>query len=85
MSKLYAVCFSLQEKEINRYCFKECGKIIVGELDFNNMAWCPCRTEDCKYFDRQVSFGEVPLGWGNEELIGRKLIPYLESPSGVEG
>ena len=85
MNKLYAVCHSLQEEEIKHYCFKQCGQIIIGGLDFNGMAWCPCRTEECPYLDRQLSMGEVDLDWGKEELILRKLLPFIKPPPlGVE-
>jgi len=70
---IYAVCHSLQEKEITEYCFKKCGKIIVGGLDFNDMAWCPCRTEKCPHLERQVTAGDIPFDWGDEELVLRKL------------
>ena len=77
---IYAVCHSLQAKEIKEYCFNKCGEIIIGGIDFNDMAWCPCRTELCLYVDREASFGEAPFDWGKEELIGRKLIPLSVSP-----
>jgi len=70
---VYAVSLDLQKAEIDQYCFRDCGQIIIGGIEFNNMAWCPCRTKDCPYLDREISIGEAPFDWGKEELILRKL------------
>ena len=75
---VYIVCLSLQENEIKDHCFEKCGKIIIGGIDYNNLDWCPCRTEDCPYLDRQLSVGNVPFDWGEEELILRKLVVNLQ-------
>jgi len=79
MNKIYAVCESLQSKEIKEYCFKKCGRIIIGGLDFADMAWWPCRTDKCPYLVKEVSMGDTCFEWGNEELIARKLIS-LDQP-----
>lgn len=75
--KLYIVCQSLQADEIKRYCFNDCGKIQIGGIDFNDLAWWPCREENCPYLDRQTSVGEVLFDWGKEELILRKLLTLV--------
>ena len=76
--KVYAVCQSLQEKEIKEYCFNKCGNIIIGGLTFACMAWCPCRTDICPYLEEELSMGEVKLDRGKEELIARKLKPLRQ-------
>lgn len=77
---LYAVCENLQQKEIDRFCFKDCGKILVGGLSYNGLYWSPCRTEDCPHSDRETKIGKVKLDvWGEEELTLRKL---KSSPEG---
>jgi len=77
---LYAVCENLQKAEIDEYCFKKCGKILVGGLIYNTLYWCPCREISCPYLDREIKIGEVELeAWGKEELTLRKLKPYLRT------
>ena len=75
---LYVVCENLQRKEIDEYCFKKCGKILIGGISFNNLYWSPCRIKDCPCLDREQSVGEVDLEvLGKEDLVLRKLKPIL--------
>jgi len=67
---IYAVSEGAQSKEAERYCFKECGKVIAGALDIMGGAFWPCRTEPCPFEEKRISVGEHPeLG----EIIVRKL------------
>jgi hypothetical protein len=71
--KLYAVCFDLQQKEIDALCFKKCKKIIMAGLVYADLNWFPCRCETCQFEERTENIGEVILRGKPEEVILRKL------------
>ena len=70
---IYAVSPVIQEKEVDQYCFKECGKIIIGGIDMKEWGpFCPCKTESCPFEeDRTSVMGQV----FNEDVCVRKLKP----------
>jgi len=76
---VYVVNLDLQEPEITQFCFRDCGQILVGGIEFNNTAWCPCQTTVCPHLDRELSVGKVPFDWGEEKLVLRKLKPLMEN------
>ena len=73
MKKLYLVSPLANKKEVDKYCFKECGEILVGGVDFMDAHWLPCRTEKCPYEEKHQSFGKEHMFGEDNEIIVRKL------------
>lgn len=68
---MYAVALRLQADLIEKLCFKECGKAIVGNI-YDPMIGdlMPCNEENCPFVDRiYEGFGAV----GDQNIILRKL------------
>ncbi len=68
---LYGLVCNIQQDLIERYCFKECQKIICGGVtdSFLGPMW-PCREDVCPHEDKVSSvMGEV----NGEEFKIRKL------------
>ncbi len=53
-SKLYLVSHNVQSKEINEYCFRKCGKILIGCVIMADLAFIPCNTDDCPFLEKQM-------------------------------
>ena len=70
---LFAISAMMQEKQAIKYCFGECGKILVGGLDEAHLGPCyPCRQDDCPYEMKRTS---VPMGEvQGEPVYVRRLI-----------
>lgn len=73
-NKMYALIMILksQREQIERHCFGDCGKIIIGsgyDKDLGEMAIC--RESECKYLDKQMDepFGAI----SGEPVYLRKL------------
>jgi len=77
---LYCVSPFAQKKEVTAYCFKACGRILVGAVVIAGGHFFPCRTTPCPYEKDNVDFGKGDAGEGAESIIVRKLMPYLETP-----
>ena len=71
--KLYLVSPLANKEETDKYCFKECGKIIVGGIDFMDALWLPCREDNCLHEEKSMSFGKAEILGEEEEIIVRKL------------
>ena len=57
MKKIYAVPL-IQEGLINKYCFRECGKVKIGGLIDPVLGACvPCDIEDCPYEEENIEVG----------------------------
>ncbi|KKK60689.1 hypothetical protein LCGC14_3021850 [marine sediment metagenome] len=52
--KLYFVSHDMQAKEINKYCFRECGKILIGGVEMAGLAFLPCNIDDCSFLEKQI-------------------------------
>ncbi|NQT04171.1 MAG: hypothetical protein HQ580_19250 [Planctomycetes bacterium] len=53
---LFAISALIQEKQAQKYCFDQCGKIIIGGLDDATLGPCfPCRQEDCPFEFKRTS------------------------------
>ncbi len=52
--KLYLVSYDMQAKEIKKYCFRECGKILIGDVKIVELIFLPCNTNDCPFFEKQI-------------------------------
>ena len=74
MNRLYLVSLGAQEKLITKYCFGDCGHIIVGGVNLMGGAFLPCRTEKCPYLEKQLELeGTVKMFGQEEKIIVRKL------------
>lgn len=72
--KLYLVSLEAQSKEVNKYCFGECGKILIGAVEMSGLAFLPCKTEECPFLEKQmeaepIAFDEIVY----EDVYIRKL------------
>jgi len=54
--KVFGLSIDIQKKEINKYCFKECGKIIFGGMIDENLTLVPCNEEKCPYEEKRVKY-----------------------------
>ena len=73
---IYGLVFALQEKEITKYCFGECKKIVLGAIDGGDGigTLIPCKEADCPFLEKQM---ETSIGSSNidgEPVYLRKLI-----------
>lgn len=69
---LYVMCINLQDKEIQEYCFKKCGKVIVEGVIMLGLSWFSCREETCPFLDQQSE--EFDVEGQKEKIVLRKLI-----------
>jgi len=61
----------IQEKLIEKLCFKKCGKISIGGIyDKEIGAMFPCTEEKCKYEESRMKLGKLDTG---EIVYLRKL------------
>ncbi len=75
MTTLYLVSPLANKKESEDHCFKSCGKIIVGGIDFLNAPWLPCREQKCPHKEKELKMGEYEIFGKKEKVIVRKLTP----------
>ncbi len=75
-SKIYALLFDhpTQKGAIDKYCFRECGKIIVGAItdeQFGAMMVCRTDADKCPCLEKEMDepFGDV----NGENVYLRKL------------
>lgn len=60
----------VQQELIDKYCFGECGQILIGGIvDTEAGAMFPCHEKVCKYEEKRLKFGKV----NNEICYIRKL------------
>ena len=62
MEKMFVTVWGLQEAEIKRYCFDECGKVMFGLImDDQYGGLSHCFESNCPFLDKEMSepFGEV--------------------------
>jgi len=74
---VYAVSPLAQNAEVDAFCFKECGQIIIGGIEIEGAPFCPCRTTLCRHEVKIVDLGKAKFAWGYEQVIVRKLRPLL--------
>lgn len=73
---IYAVSPIIQEKEVTKYCFGECMKIIIGGVEDTELGpLCPCREDDCPYEEKHTEVIGTVKG---EKVCVRKLKPLKE-------
>ena len=70
---IYVVSIGAQGKAIDEYCFKACGKILVGGLDICGGSFLPCRTNPCPFEEKRMEFGRHSIFGKREKIIIRKL------------
>ena len=70
MSKLYLISFDMQEKAISQHCYGDCGKAVVGAIEIYNMAFIPCREDDCPYLVAQM---DEPVYSNDDDYYIRKI------------
>jgi len=78
--KLYLVSLDIQSKEVNEFCFRKCGKILVGGVDLDGLACLPCNTDECPFLEKQmeaepITFDEIVYN----DVYLRKLVPFSSS------
>jgi hypothetical protein len=67
---IYAVSARAQELLVEKHCFGDCGKILVGAIVHNMIGkMYTCREDICPHIDRELDFFELD----GEKLILRKL------------
>ncbi len=74
MKKLYLMSCGAQKKLIDKYCFKKCGKILVGGIDLMGGHFVCCRESHCPYQEKLLDMGEVEVFSKKEHIIVRKLL-----------
>lgn len=84
---LYAVSPLAQKAEVDRFCFKECGQIIVGGIEIEGAPFCPCRTQNCLFEEKTLDLGEAMVFGKWERIIVRKLksCPGNRQSGGLNG
>jgi hypothetical protein len=75
VAKIWVVSFGAQEDGIKEYCFKKCGKILIGAFDIDGMGmFIPCKQTECAYEEDIMDLGEwVVPDEGMVDLVARKL------------
>lgn len=75
---IYAVSPSAQKEQIDKWCFKECGKIIVGGLIICDALFLPCREKNCPHMEKEMFLKErvIQLEDKQEDVTIRKLKPF---------
>jgi len=72
--KIFGVCprVSTQEKMMDKHCFGDCGKIIIGWMVDAEMglSLCPCKEEICPHEEKRLEYGTINTG---EMIWVRKL------------
>jgi len=51
-----------QKEAIDKYCFKECGKILIGAMGDDLMGFMPCKEENCSYEEKRKKYGKLKNG-----------------------
>ena len=69
--KIFGVCyFPGQDKLIDKHCFGDCGKIIMGGI-VDSLTWyLPCKQEECPHEEKRMKRRKLNTG---EMLWLRKL------------
>ena len=76
---IFAVSPLAQKAEVDAYCFRGCGQILVGGLEIEGAPFCPCRTSPCPYEEKSLDLGEALVCGEWERVIVRKLMPRRSS------
>ncbi len=73
---IYGVSPFAQKNEIERYCFNDCGKILIGTFESCGGDFLPCNQSVCLFEEKHTEvIGEIqwhPDG-KTDEVILRKL------------
>ncbi|MBW6465659.1 MAG: hypothetical protein K0B06_04060 [Brevefilum sp.] len=72
MANRYLVSFDLQKDAISALCFKTCGKVLIGIIEIQGMAFLPCPEKVCPYLDSQLSEPTLHNHQGHDYYL-RKL------------
>lgn len=56
---IYGVCLNSQQQEIEKHCFGDCGKIIVGGFNIGALGFSICREIDCPHKERDISLDDM--------------------------
>jgi len=70
---IYVVSPLAQKVEVDKHCFGDCGKILVGGIEVAGAPFFPCRTNPCPYEEKTLEFGTVLFELGTEQIFVRKL------------
>jgi hypothetical protein len=70
MENLYLIPVEIQNIDC---CFKECGKILVGGVEFEGFPCLPCREQNCQYEAETKEVGKGTIAGVEENIILRKL------------
>lgn len=82
MKPFYAVVLGLQEAEITKHCFGDCGKAILAAMHDEELGpLIPCAQSECPHLSMQT---DEPM-WHNNDgrpVYLRKLVPLRPVPCG---
>lgn len=75
---IYGLVLMLQQAEIERYCFGECGNVIIGGIDTDVAGpLVPCKRDECLHEEATTPVMGTSALTG-EEIKIRKLKPVKE-------
>lgn len=61
--KLFALPLTNNHKDlIEKYCFRKCGKVLVGGLNLDGLPCFPCKEEQCPHVDKEMNYGKSADG-----------------------
>jgi len=68
---IFGIC-TIQKEIVKKYCFGECGQILIGGLDGGDIlgALYPCSEEICPHEEKRLKLGKLDNG---EIVYLRKL------------
>ncbi len=49
---IYLISNQMQEKEVKKYCYGECGEILIGAIEIDGYTFFPCVGENCPFEDK---------------------------------
>jgi len=68
---IFGIC-TIQKELVKKYCFEECGQILIGGLDGGDMlgSLYPCNEKICPHEEKRLKLGKLDNG---EIVYLRKL------------
>jgi len=67
---IYAVSPLAQKEEVDEFCFKDCGKILIGGLIICDAPFLPCKEKTCPFLEKEKLLEGTIRG---EKITVRKL------------
>jgi hypothetical protein len=73
--RLFLMSPFVQKNETELFCFNKCGKIEIGVLEFCGGQFLFCTQDNCKFKEKEESFGIMYVLDDEFDITARKLIP----------